>query len=262
MDVKGHLLALLRVLVTEDPILLEVPGGRLDAVEPLLVHYRVAAPVRFARPALSVLGLVGPGAAEVLRRAGADLPAEPAREDHVMAVVGGRAARIVRAGDLPAGGWVLHAAAEDAGALRASLLAAGAAAIERRTLDVLRIEDGRPWYGPDITEENLLHETGLVAEYHSPAKGCYVGQEVVARLEARGGHVNKTLRGLRLESPRAAGATVALEGREVGRVTTAGVSPRLGPIAMAVVHRSAAEPGTSVDVTGAAATVARLPLEG
>ena len=106
-----------------------------------------------------------------------------------------------------------------------------------------------------MTEENLLHETGLVAECHSPAKGCYVGQEVVARLEARGGNVNKALRGLRLSAPAAAGATVHAGGREVGRVTTAAVSPRLGPIALAYVHRGHFASGTAVEVDGAPATV-------
>jgi folate-binding protein YgfZ len=125
----------------------------------------------------------------------------------------------------------------------------------------MRIEQGRPWYGVDVTEENLLHETGLVREYHSPSKGCYVGQEVIARLDARGGHVNKRLCGLRLSAPAAAGATIRAEGRDVGRVTTAGVSPRLGPVAMGYVHRSAFEPGTGVEVGGAAASVAALPLD-
>ena len=129
----------------------------------------------------------------------------------------------------------------------------------RRILDVLRVEDGRPWYGPDITPENLLFETGLVAEYHVP-KGCYVGQEVVARLEARGGHVSRLLRGLRLGAPASPGAVVRVEGTDVGRVTTAAVSPRLGPIAMAYIHRRAFEPGTPVEVDGAPAVVNALPF--
>jgi folate-binding protein YgfZ len=133
--------------------------------------------------------------------------------------------------------------------------------ISRETLDVLRIEDGRPWYGPDVTEDNLLHETGLLREYHSPTKGCYVGQEVIARLDARGGKVNKMMRGLRLSAPAQAGSTVTSEGKEVGRLTTAGISKRLGPIAMGYVHRSRFEPGTHVEVDGAPAAVVRLPFE-
>jgi len=111
-----------------------------------------------------------------------------------------------------------------------------------------------------VTEANLLHEAGLVRLYHSPTKGCYVGQENVARLEARGGHVNKALRGLRLGAPAAAGDAITAEGAEVGRVTTAAVSPRLGPIAMGYVHRSRLEPGTAVEVGGVTASVTSLPL--
>jgi glycine cleavage system aminomethyltransferase T len=72
--------------------------------------------------------------------------------------------------------------------------------------------------------------------------------------------VNKALRGLRLQAPTKAGAALRAEGKEVGRVTTAAVSPRLGPIAMAYVHRSHFEPGTTLDAEGALATVAALPL--
>ncbi|HVR71505.1 MAG TPA: glycine cleavage T C-terminal barrel domain-containing protein, partial [Vicinamibacteria bacterium] len=162
---------------------------------------------------------------------------------------------------LPAPALVVHVAPEGAASVRAALLEGGAAALSRGALDALRIEQGRPWYGVDVTEENLLHETGLVRDYHSSSKGCYVGQEVVARLEARGGHVNKLLRGLRLSAPASAGAPIRAEDRDVGRVTTAAVSPRLGPVAMGYVHRSRFEPGTRVEVAGAEATVEPLPLD-
>ena len=259
MDVKGHLVAFLRALVEKDEIVLEAAGGTADAVERLLVHYKVAAPVRFRRDDAVVFGLMGARARGTLRGAGAQVP-ELAEEAHQTASVGGIAVRIARAGDLPAGGYVLHVPRAHAAAVRDALTAAGAVSIDPSTADVLRIEDGRPWFGRDVTAENLLHETTLVAEYHSPTKGCYVGQEVIARLEARGGNVNKLLRGLRAAAPVAAGAAIRVDGKDVGRVTTAGVSPGLGAIAMGYVHRSAAEPGTSVDVDGTPATVARLPL--
>jgi folate-binding protein YgfZ len=122
------------------------------------------------------------------------------------------------------------------------------------------VEAGRPWYGRDVSEENLLHETGLVSECCSFQKGCYLGQEVVARLDARGGHVNKRLRGLRLSAPAADGAAVMAEQKEVGLVTTAAVSPRFGPIALAYLHRSHTDRGSSVSVAGHPATVADLPF--
>jgi tRNA-modifying protein YgfZ len=259
LDAKGRVLVLLRVLVGADTIWLEMPAARLDAMEALLVHYRVAAPVRFARPATTVLGLVGPGARAALGRAGAEVP-ELAAEDHRTATLAGAAVVVSRASDLPAAGYALHVATDAAQSVRDALAAAGAVPVGPSTLDALRIEDGIAWYGPDVTEANLMHEAGLVRQYHSPTKGCYVGQENIARLEARGGNVNKALRGLRLGAPAAAGDAVTADGAEVGRVTTAAVSPRLGPIAMAYVHRSRFEPGTAVDIGGVVATVTRLPM--
>jgi len=167
---------------------------------------------------------------------------------------------VARAGDVPGRGYILHVPPQGTEAVTSALQAAGAVALSAESLDALRVEAGRPWYGPDVTEENLLHETGLLREYHSPTKGCYVGQEVVARLDARGGHVNKLMRGLRLTSPAAAGSMVTAEGKDVGRVTTAAVSSRLGPVALAYVHRSRAEPGSVVDVAGSPATVVALPF--
>lgn len=259
MDVKGHLLALMRALVTPNAVLLEMPSARVAAVKEALLFYKVGAPVRFEERPAAILAVLGPQASATLAAAGLD-PGDLSSEAHAEGQLAGRPARVARAGDLPAGGFVVHVAPEDADAVQEALTSAGAVPISRATLDVLRIEDGRPWYGPDVTEQNLLHETGLLLEYHSPSKGCYVGQEVVARLEARGGNVNKLLRGLRLGAPADAGTAVQREGREVGRVTTAGVSPRLGPIALAFIHRSGFDPGTQVEVGGQPATVVALPL--
>jgi tRNA-modifying protein YgfZ len=260
MDVKGHLLTLMRVLVAPDAVVLETPGDRLDLLEGQLVHYRVATPVRFERRPLAVLALIGARAAEVLARAGVTgLPS--GREDHLPATLAGHEVRIASAGDLPSG-FVLHVLSDAVAAVSEGLRGAGAEPIGSAALDVLRVEGGRPWYGPDITEANLLHETGLLREYHSSTKGCYIGQEVVARLEGRGGNVNKRMSGLKLSAPAQAGDAVSAEGREVGRVTTAAVSPRLGPIALGYVHRSHFEPGTVLEVAGSPATVSRLPFEG
>jgi len=260
MDAKGHLLAFMRALVGQTEVWLEVSGDRVALVEEKLAFYRVAAPVRFQRRPVEVLALVGPRARAVLAQTGCPVP-DLQPDDHVAGAVAGQPVLVTRAGDMPAEGFVLHAESAAAAAAAAALEAAGAVPIGRATLDVLRIEDGRPWYGPDVTEDNILHETGLVADYHSPTKGCYVGQEVIARLDARGGNVNKMMRGLRLSATAEAGSKVTSEGKEVGRITTAGSSPRLGPVAMGYVHRSRFEPGTHVEVDGAPAAVVRLPFE-
>jgi tRNA-modifying protein YgfZ len=251
---KGGIVALLRVLADARALQLETTADRLGELQRLLEHYRVAAPVRFAPATTKLMALVGPGAAGVLAAVGASAPPD-AFESHVDSEVAGHATRVVRAGDLPGGGFVLHATANIAPAVWAALQQSGARPIGRAALDTLRVEELRPWYGDDIDESNLLHETGLLRELHSPAKGCYIGQEVVARLEGRGGKVNKALRGLRLSAAVAGGALITAEGRPVGRVTTAASSPRLGPIAMGFVHRSHFADGTPVLAGGVAASV-------
>ncbi|HEX9188652.1 MAG TPA: glycine cleavage T C-terminal barrel domain-containing protein, partial [Vicinamibacteria bacterium] len=254
LSAKGAVQALVRVLVDEQVVFLETDFDRVRSLQGTLEHHRVAAPVRFAHRPTAALALLGPAALDVLRAAGvAELPAEA--EGHAAAAIAGAPVRLVRAGDLPAGGFVLHVAGESAAGVWEALRAAGACPVGLDALDTLRIEAMRPWWGSEVTEENLLHETGLVGECHSPTKGCYVGQEVVARLEARGGHVNKALRGLRLAAPVGASAPVTVNGHEVGRVTTAARSPRLGPIALAYVHRNHFAAGTAVRAGEVAATV-------
>lgn len=258
LTVKGHIQALMRVLVTPEAVLLEMPQDRLSLVERTLEHYRVAAPVRFKVRPTAVMGLLGPRAREALRDAGLEVP-DLAPESHVSGQLGGQGVLVARASDLPSG-FVVYVAPEGAAPVREAL-AHRAHHLEREALDALRVEAGRPWYGPDVTEENLLHEAGLVDSHHSFTKGCYIGQEVIARLDARGGNVNKRLRGLRLSAPVGAGAPILAAGKDVGRVTTAAVSPRLGPVALAYLHRDLAAPGTALDVGGATATVVALPME-
>jgi aminomethyltransferase len=255
MDAKGHLLAFLRAVVTDAAVLLELPAAKREDLHRLLDHYKVAAPVRFAPSSDAIFGLVGPRVREAIGL-GADLPPE----SHTTVTIAGVVVRVVRAGDLPANGYVLYIPAEAAEAVRAALPGQGFDTIGREALDALRIEAGRAWYGIDVTADNLLHETGLVGEYHSSTKGCYVGQEVIARLEARGANVNRRLCGLRLIEPRPAGTMLRADGHPVGVLTTVAASPRCGPIAMGYVHRNQQEPGTVLDADGARAEVAALPL--
>jgi folate-binding protein YgfZ len=254
MTAKGHVQVLLRALVEKDAVVLEMPADRLELVERTLNHYRVAAPVRFKARATVVLGLLGPQVPDVVHRAGVDVP-DLGPGAHAQVTVAGRPAILAYAPDLPGGGRVAHVSPEDAPAVREALRAAGARPIGRETVDILRVEALRPWYGPDVTEDNLLHETGLLGEYALSTKGCYIGQEVVARLDARGGHVNKELRGLTLSAPVAAGTKLLAGDKEVGRITTPAVSPRLGPIALGYVHRSHFAAGTVLRAGEASATV-------
>ena len=106
----------------------------------------------------------------------------------------------------------------------------------------------------------IPQEAGLNERAVSFTKGCYVGQETVARLFYRG-KPNRHLRGLRLSEPAASGEALRLGEREVGRLGSSVVSPALGPIALAIVRREAA-PGDTVTVgdSGVTATLVELPF--
>jgi folate-binding protein YgfZ len=138
--------------------------------------------------------------------------------------------------------------------------ALGVEAVSEDVAECRRIESGRPRLGLDMGAETIPEEAALNDRAVSFTKGCYVGQETVARLHYKG-KPNRRLRGLRLTEPAVHGDTVALGEREVGRIGSACVSPALGPIALAIVRREAA-PGDAVQVgeSRAPAQLVELPF--
>ncbi len=150
--------------------------------------------------------------------------------------------------------------AEDAERVRAALLDAGAQAVSEEAAERLRVASGRPRYGIDLDDGVIPQEAGLNARAVSFTKGCYVGQETVARLHWRG-KPNRHLRGLRLPGPAVDGATLtSAAGKAVGSVSSAVEHPELGWIALGLVRREV-EPGAEVTVEDAGtATVVELPF--
>ena len=146
--------------------------------------------------------------------------------------------------------------------LREVLLESGATAVGEAAADCLRIERGRPRYGVDLDATVIPQEAGLNERAVSFTKGCYVGQETVARLYYRG-KPNRQLRGLRALTPLAPGAQLIHEGRAAGSVTSSANSPRFGPISLAFVRREV-QPGSIVSAGPAltAAEVVELPFAG
>jgi len=125
-----------------------------------------------------------------------------------------------------------------------------------------RLEAGFPFFDRDITAENLPQEVGRDAQAISFQKGCYLGQETVARIDALG-HVNRVLRGVKFDGPAVPPpATVLLAGgKEVGRVTSAAWSPRRrAPLAFAYLRQSAAKAGTRLESSTGPSEVVALPL--
>ena len=151
----------------------------------------------------------------------------------------------------------------DAGAtekLTGELLGRGAATVSLDAAECLRVERGRPRYGIDLDSSTIPQEAGLNERAVSFTKGCYVGQETVARLHYKG-KPNRHLRGLRLSVPADSGEELRLAERSVGRLGSSVVSPKLGPIALALVRREAA-PGARVNVgeRGVSALITELPF--
>ena len=122
--------------------------------------------------------------------------------------------------------------------MRAAALEAGAVEVGEEAAECLRIERGRPRYGVDLDDSVIPQEAGLNERAVSFTKGCYVGQETVARLFYKG-KPNRELRGLSSAELLPVGTELRLEERVVGTVTSSAISPRLGPIALALVRREA-----------------------
>lgn len=169
--------------------------------------------------------------------------------------------RIIRApvlGSLP--GFVIVADLRDADVVRARLEASTRRPASRAVWNLARIEGGRPEFGVDMDENTIPQEANLdTLGAISFTKGCYTGQETVARVHFRG-HVNRHLRGLMAAAPLPQHARVFdATGKDVGDVRSTALSPRLGPIAMAMIRREVT-PGSTVTVDGQEASVVELPF--
>jgi folate-binding protein YgfZ len=139
------------------------------------------------------------------------------------------------------------------------LVAAPGDAEPAQAWELARVEAGMPRYGREFDDGTMPAEAGLVPLAISFSKGCYPGQEPVARLQYRG-HANRGLRGLELQGDLpAAGEPVVLDDRDVGRLTSPVESPRFGPISLAVLRREVAD-GDRVTVAGTPAIVRPLPF--
>lgn len=206
------------------------------------------------------LALYGPRAPDVLSRLGAPAARDLALHGTLAADLAGARVLVARRPPLGGQGFTLYVPAEGAAAVRAALAAEGVAPLDAESLDVLRIERGYGAFGRELSQEYIPLETGLL-DAVSFTKGCYVGQEIIARMESRN-RLAKQLRGLRLSAPVVAPGTLSVDRKEAGDLTSAVVSPRFGPIALAYVRTAHAAPGTQVGVAGAEvqAEVVELPF--
>jgi folate-binding protein YgfZ len=254
LDRKGHLQSDMRVLRLEDGELwLDLEPEPAAGVLKHLRTYSIGREVEIEDVGASwaITSLIGPRAAELSGFEG--LAAEHAQRFREWDGTEVRAA----ATDV---GLDLITKSEDAASLVELLEAAGAVEVSEPAAEILRVETGRPRFGFEMGTESMPAEAGITERAVDFEKGCYIGQEPVARLHYRG-KPNRTLRGLRLSAAAEHGDPLRLGEREVGAIGTACLSPAFGPIALAIVRREADEGDTvAVGDAGTTAEVVELPF--
>jgi tRNA-modifying protein YgfZ len=248
---KGKMLGDLRILNLGDELLIDTERVALQALFDMIRRFKIGYDVQLHKRTVesSLLSLIGPSALEVAARTASAPPAGAlelgnSEHDNLRVEVGGVASVVVRT---DAGVDILCDAA-DRETVREALLKGGALPISEAAAEIVRVEHGRPRYDVDLDDTVIPQEAGLNERAVSFTKGCYVGQETVARLYYKG-KPNRHLRGLRLSAPAEPGAELRLGERVVGRLTSAVLSPANGPIGLALVRREA-EPGSTVSVGG------------
>jgi folate-binding protein YgfZ len=158
--------------------------------------------------------------------------------------------------------FLVRTSSADAAKVRGAFESAGSRLCQGEAVEAVRIEAGFPYFSRDITDANLPQEVNRDKQAISFTKGCYLGQETVARIDALG-HVNRLLVGVRFQSEQvpAPGATLMAAGKEVGQVTSAAYSAALqSALALAYVRRQHAKPGSRLDSEVGLGEVIALPL--
>jgi tRNA-modifying protein YgfZ len=274
---QGRMISDLRILATREALLLDVPTVARATVAARFEQFIITEDVvvedvtaRIAR-----LALHGPAAAAVVARA-LDMPLASVTDlaEHAHVDVEFQDAPVFVAGCRALGGpgFDVYCAAERVTDVAARLFAAGAHDITADAWDTLRIEAGLPLFGVDMDTDTIPLEAGLEASAISQTKGCYVGQEVVIRILHRGGgRVVRRLVSWAADGEStpdtpvpAPGTPIAVDGKDIGRVTSAAWSPSLRRlIGLGYAHRDHTEPGTKLTVGGetpVAITIATPPL--
>jgi folate-binding protein YgfZ len=235
LTAKGKIRCDMRILRGNDWFLLDSEPQALPVLEHMVRVYSIGRDVHAARDERGLWSIVGPAARDAL-----DIPPPDTEHAHTE-------------GEL--GLYVATDSGVDVFGERPEL-----PELSAETAEIVRIESGRPRLGFELGDDVIPQEAGINERAISFTKGCYVGQETVARLFYKG-KPNRHLRGLRLSEPVERGAVIHGASRELGRISSTCVSPTLGPIALALVRREAG-PGDSVTVgdAGVAAEVAELPF--
>lgn len=249
----------MHVLQGDGMLLLDVPADLADAVLQRLDEFLFAEDVQLQSLAgsLSSVWVHGPRAARALAGVLDDASGLDEWPEYHHERIGFQGTPIVvaRIGQLGVPGFCAYIEPDRREAFVSALERAGAVSVGSDAIQAVRIEQGYPVFGIDMTDDTIPLEAGIEDRAISFTKGCYVGQEIIIRVLHRGGgRVARRLVGLRVDgAPPIPGAKLFSGERQVGFVTSAIDSPRLGPIALAYAHRDFTAPGTAVEVEVAGA---------
>jgi folate-binding protein YgfZ len=250
---QGKVLAYVSLVSNEgSTILLRTDPGSLELLLPHLNKYGIFDDVSIKDVSEKTFEfhIAGPAAVSISEGQGIELPPEGALR-HRPVELAGFSIRIVRESPTGRPGLTLIGPIEGAEAVQAFLVAGGVPQIDEATFEALRIEAGTPLSSRDVSLSNLPQEVGRDSMAINFVKGCYLGQETVARLDALG-HVNRIFKGLRFEGLAVppVGTPLTSEGKVVGAVTSSAFSPGWGaPIGLAYIRVAQATAGTNLVAT-------------
>ena len=263
---QGKTLAYMTLLATDRAILLRTDPGVADSFVPHLRKYGVFDDVAIVDVSLRTFEyhLIGPGLAAIVTGLGFDPTALDKLLHHAEVVVDGHPVRLIRESLVGEPGWTFVGPLEASRAILDRIGSSGAVEGAEATFEALRIEAGTPVSGRDVQTNNLPQEVGRDARAINFVKGCYLGQETVARLDALG-HVNRILKGGWVEGtkdvPPVGSSLVGEDGKTVGSITSAAFSERLdAPVFLGYVRVAQAIPGARLTISGNAEGVIRAVI--
>lgn len=261
--VQGKTLAHGLIFAGPESLVIDTVPGQGEVILAHLDHYLVCEQVTLLDRSAEWSELLLSGAqSEALLGRLIDIGALAARLDNAQVTLAGKSVWLRRADLVAPIGFLISASVDDLPAVRAALVEASAASCNLEDFETARIEWGFPLFGVDITDKNLPQEVGRDALAINFVKGCYLGQETVARIDALG-HVNKTLVGvrfLRSDVP-PTGSELFAADQMVGQVTSAAYSHHLAaPLALAYVRRGSNSVGARLSSAAGDAEVVALPV--
>jgi len=265
LNPQGHILGDLTTYNRGEHLLVDTDRSQLDKILATFDHYIIMDDVEVANVSdqLSAIGLAGPNAESVLRKAGLE---DPQLQPLQIADLSWQQTKvtIVRGEHDAFPSYEIWVAPEHAASLREELQRSGAMAVGPEALEIYRIVLGIPVYGKDIHERDLPQETEQQRALNFN-KGCYVGQEIVERIRSRGA-VHRKFTGFTVTGPAPApGTKIQVQAKDVGEITSSAVLPSSDgehTVALGYIRREIGVPGKEVEIAGSRAVITELPFHG